>query len=82
MKAVFVGGRYNGVEIDVDEIFTTDGMWSGGFRPNYSDTRYKGGLVPRAELDNQPLVDGYLPPMWDDGKLRYETSEVYDLLSR
>lgn len=44
MKAVFVGGRYNGVEIDVDEIFTTDGMWNGGFRPNYSDIRAKGGL--------------------------------------
>ena len=82
MKAEFVGGRYNGVVIDVDEIFATNGMWNGRFSPNYSNERYKGALVPRAELDNQPLVDGYYSPMWDGGQLRYETAEVYEALSR
>ena len=44
--------------------------------------RETGELLTRAELDNQPMVDGYLRPMWDGGMLRYESAEAYDILSR
>ena len=52
-----------------------------------SEIRNKGGLTHRKELDNQLQFKGYLGPMWNgtkDGKgvIRYETQEVYDMLSR
>ena len=81
MKATFVGGQYHGQTIDVEEIYT-NGMWNGRFSPYWGEERERGACVPRAELDNLPLVDGYLGPMWDGGMLRYETQDVYDCLSR
>ena len=78
MKAVFVGGRYNGLEIDVEDVSLIS---NGRQSMDWSAERKTGGICPRAELDNQPLVDGYLSPMWDGGKLRYETQSVYDMLS-
>ena len=80
MKALFVGGRFNGQTMTTKEIFAT--CWNGKFTPNWSEARAHGAIVPRAELDNQPMVDGYLCPMWDGGMLRYETAEAYDILSR
>lgn len=53
-----------------------------------SEIRKRGGLVHREELDNKPEFDGYCGPMWDGMRgpgravLRYETWEVYDMLSR
>lgn len=53
-----------------------------------SAIRERGGLVRRAELDNRPVFKGYCGPMWDGMRgpdravLRYETWEVYDMLSR
>ena len=47
-----------------------------------------GPWVHREELDNKPEFDGYCGPMWDGTRgsdiavLRYETWEVYDMLSR
>lgn len=38
-------------------------------------------LTSRVELDLQPELDGYAGPMWDGGKLRYETWEIYEGLS-
>lgn len=32
-------------------------------------------------LDNAPIYEGFLSPMYDGGMLRYETQEVYDVLS-
>ena len=81
MKAYFAGGRYNGLEVDSKDIFESC-MWNGRYSANYSEARAKGACVPRAELDNQPMVDGYLSPMWDGDGIRYETQEVYDMLSR
>ena len=81
MKAVFVGGRFHGMEISVADILV-NGMWNGERSKDWSKERASGGLCPREELDNQPLVDGYLSPMWDDGGLRYETYDVYQALSR
>lgn len=55
--------------------------------PDNSKYRNNGGVVPREELDNQLQFKGYLGPMYNgtdkDGKhiIRYETQEVYDMLS-
>ena len=53
-----------------------------GFTEDLSDKREKGYIVHREELDNQPRFIGFLGPMWDGGMLRYETQQVYDLLSQ
>lgn len=89
MKKVFqfVGGPLNGVTLTnyYDAVAISNGN-SG----DLSHIRNAGGHVRRVELDNQPTFDGYLGPMWDgtrtiDGEtvavLRYETQEVYDMLS-
>lgn len=93
MKALFVGGRLNNELIDVEELvnlpefsgnFTETveerdramyEMFMKGFMPFYD-------VAPRTELCGKPKIDGYLGPMWDGDKIRYETQEVYDLLSR
>ena len=85
----FVGGQYNGkmwryAALEARNIIT-------GYSPDLSAKRAQGALVQRAELDNQPLIDGYYSPMYNgtteiDGVIyhviRYETPEVYDMLSR
>lgn len=81
MKAYFAGGRYNGLEIDTQVILESN-LWNGELTEDLSEIRARGGCVHRAELDNQPMVDGYLSPMWDGDGIRYETWEVYDMLSR
>ena len=81
MKAYFAGGRYNGLEIDTQDILESN-LWNGELTEDLSELRARGVCVHRAELDNQPMVDGYLSPMWDGDGLRYETWEVYDMLSR
>ena len=50
-----------------------------GYSENNTEKRNKGMCVPRAELDNQPMFEGFVGPMWDGGVLRYETQEVYDM---
>lgn len=55
---------------------------------DWARDRNIGALVPRKELDCRPVFKGFTTPMWngisDDGKaiLRYESWEVYDMLSR
>ena len=80
MKAIFVGGKLNGTVTTTEEIKAK--YWNGKLTEDLSDVRARGGLVHREELDNQPMVDGYLSPMWDGDGIRYETYEVYDMLSR
>ena len=75
----FVGGKYNGQTMTKAEVETL----SRGLTEDLTHIRQKGGTCQRKELDNQPLVDGYLSPMFshiDYGLvyLRYETQEVYD----
>lgn len=53
-----------------------------GYTEDLSELRAKGACVHRAELDNKPIYEGFLGPMWDGGDFRYETQEVYDMLSR
>ena len=52
-----------------------------GYTEDLSETRKKGGLVHREELDNQPIFEGFCSPMWENGKLRYESYAVYNMLS-
>lgn len=58
-----------------------------GRTPDYTDDRSWGYIVPREELDNKPKFDGFVGPMWggytnpDEVILRYETPEVYEMLS-
>lgn len=80
MMARFVGGPLNGKFIPVEEVKAK--YWNGRLSEDLSEARARGALVHRAELDNQPKVDGYCGPMWDGDCLRYETWEVYDMLSR
>ncbi|MBR6982096.1 MAG: hypothetical protein IKH75_00960 [Ruminococcus sp.] len=83
MKAVFVGGWLNGVEVDEAHL---DELYGNGKKTmDWSAERAAAngrGCFPSPLLDNRPMVDGYLSPMLDGGKLRYETQEVYDMLSR
>lgn len=103
----FVGGPYNGkiwryAALEARNLIT-------GYSNDMSAVRATGVLCKRAELDNQPLVNGYYSPMYDgvryeingvlkydfectefeklcvDNKkyhvIRYETKEVYEMLS-
>lgn len=105
LRAEFVGGRFDRQNVSLSEL---EGMGNGERTRDMSEYRAKGRCVGRAELDNQPIVDGYIGPMWDgvryevDGKylysfeaseeikatvepigiIRYETPEVYNLLSQ
>ena len=80
MMAQFVGGKLDGQVMSVEAVE----RWhcNGKHTEDLSAERARGSWVHRKELDNQPMVDGYLSPMWDGGMLRYETPEVYDMLSR
>ena len=78
MMAVFVGGTLDGKVMDVYEVLRDH--CNGKLTEALTAIRNAGGCVHRHELDNQPMVDGYLSPMWDNGVLRYETQEVYDMM--
>lgn len=71
--AKFIGGKYNGMTVDYETLLT---MSNGNFSKDFSELRNKGYLVQRPELDNQPLVSGYLDPMWDG--LRYNGKYDFD----
>jgi hypothetical protein len=76
---IFIGGKYNYHIYSREQVIS---IGNGKFTEDLSELRAKGVCCHRKELDNQPLVDGYLSPMWDGGKIRYETQDVYDALSR
>ena len=75
----FVGGIYDGRYMTEWQVETQLG--NGKHSADLSEARARGGCVHHAVLDNCPMVDGYLSPMWDGGMLRYETQEVYDMMS-
>ena len=84
MKLVckFYGGRMHGWVIPLEFAETMTERRS----EDLSQYRARGMLVHREELDNKPEFAGYLGPRWDGmsdgaGVLRYETQEVYDMLS-
>ena len=53
-----------------------------GVTEDLSDARARGCCVHRKELDNQPTYENWCGPMWDGDGYRYETWDVYDMLSR
>lgn len=78
----FVGGSRRGrMSLEEAEKMTTRRS------RDFSEERANGACVPRAELDNKPMFEGYAGPMWDgireDGTvvLRYETWKVYEQMS-
>ncbi len=81
----FVGGDLHGKRFTEEDMAE---VGNGKFSLDLTPLRDKGITVHRKELDNQPLVDGYLSPMWNGsnadgtvGYIRYETQKMYDLLS-
>ena len=78
----FYCGNLNGKVLNRDAISKI----SDSNTIDFHEEREKGLLVHRKELDNQPMVKDYIGPMFDKidyGKvyLRYETQEVYNMLS-
>ena len=79
---VFYGGRLNHQILTREQLNEKTDLTT----PDMSFERKQGAVVHRKELDNQPIVEGYLGPMFEEidyGKiyLRYETQEIYDMLS-
>lgn len=75
--AFFVGGKFHGLYMTHEELKSNG---NGNFTPRWSAMKYHNPLLVNLDLEDQPMVDGYLSPMWDGGFLRYETQEVYDMM--
>lgn len=78
----FIGGKYNGQTMTRTEVE----IISSGTTEDLTHIRQQCGTCHRKELDNQPLVNGYLSPMFSHigyglVYLRYETQEVYNTIS-
>ena len=78
----FFGGKYNGKTMTRTEVESI----SNGKTEDLTHIRQQGGTCHRKELDNQPLVNGYLSPMFSHigyglVYLRYETQDVYNTMS-
>lgn len=72
LRAEFVGGRFDRQNVSIE---TLEVRGNGRRTQDMSEYRAKGRCVGRAELDNQPIVDGYIGPMWDG--VRYEVDGKY-----
>lgn len=68
----FVGGELNGKMWHYAALEARNLIE--GYSEDLSAVRASGRLCKRAELDNQPLVKGYYPPMYDGE--RYEVNGV------
>lgn len=76
MKAEFAGGKLNGMLFeDVYDVMAC--LPLKGFTKDLSYLRKQGIRVHRKELDLQPIFEGYLGPMWNGDKLRYEAAELH-----
>ena len=76
--AFFVSGKYHGLYMAHKELVSKG---NGTFTPRWSAMKYHNDLLVNLDLEDQPMIGGYLSPMWDGGYLRYETQEVYDIMS-
>lgn len=79
----FVGGIFNGKTMTKEEIDKI----AIGKTEDMEEYRKKGLTVHRKKLDNQPIVKGYLSPIFNGINygiihLRYETQEIYNMISR
>ena len=73
--AFFVGGKYHGMYMTHKELME---KCNGKYTIRWSALSEHNPLIENLDLEDQPMIDGYLSPMWDGGYLRYETQEVYD----
>lgn len=78
LDAVFVGGALDGQHIPHIQLMY---MKNKGYTPRWSAMKVHNPLLINLDLEDQPIIEGYLSPMLDGGVLRYETQEVYDALS-
>lgn len=79
LKAFFVGGKFDGKEMSHQEL---EKNGNGKFTLRFSALKTRNKDLLNLDLEDQPLVDGYLSPSLDSGKLRYDTQEAYDWLTR
>lgn len=80
ISAIFVGGRLSGVRMSHKELLKAG---NGNFSLRWSQMPegMHNQITENLDLEDQPEVDGYLGPMLDGNELRYETQEVYDIMS-
>ena len=74
----FVGGKLNGEIISHTVLMK---MSNKGYTPRWSAMEFVNHMHDNILLEDQPIIDGYLSPCLDGDYLRYETQEVYDMLS-
>ena len=74
IDVIVVGGDGHGEYKagDLEQYFEVTGYVEPSPNPLYNDSKLIGA----------PRIKGYLGPMWDGDRYRYETPEVYDMLSR
>lgn len=81
MLAIIVGvAKYSNKVFTVEQIKQLP-EFKGSLTEDNTAYRKRGITCHRAELDNQPVLEGLCGPMWDGDKLRYETWEVYRSMS-
>ena len=73
-----IGGSLNG---NYNRKYVIEHFHNGRYTHDCSKIREMGFICQRKELDHQPLINGYLGPMWDENSLRYEAPDVYRTLS-
>lgn len=73
MPVIIVGGEKEG-EYTMQDIINNFEITS--YVEPYENSRYK-----ESKIVGYPRIYGYLGPMWDGDKIRYESQEVYDMYS-
>jgi len=74
MPVLIVGGDKQGkyTAQDIVDHFDLNGYVEPSQNPLYTDSQVIG----------YPRIKGYVGPMWDDGKIRYESQDAYDFYSK
>ena len=82
LKALFISEDLDGpLELTIDEAKQTFKIK--GYTEDLSEIRKKGYICHCELLDNQPQFEGFCGPMkQDDNTLRYESYQMYNLLSQ
>ena len=69
LKAVFYGGRYNGQAFSHSELEKLEII---GYTLRFSQLKVHNDALLNLDLEDQPIIKGYLTPMLDGGMLRYK----------
>ena len=74
MPVIIVGGDKQGsyTAQDIIDNFDIDGYVEPSQNPIYTDS----------QLIGYPKIKGYIGPMWDGEKIRYESQDAYDFYSK